>query len=64
MAFLDLVGRLQTDGELRDDLAAIHLARFLSIVIDGLAVRRSLGLPTDSDAILRLVHGGIDSPGP
>ena len=53
----------QREGVLRADVPVRDLARFLSIVLDGLALRVSLGLPVEIESLLSLVHGGIDGPG-
>ena len=58
--FLDWVRECQVAGELRADVDAVELARFMSVVVDGLVLRRSLGLPVHGDPMLRLVHTGID----
>ena len=58
--FLDWVRERQDAGELRADVDAVELARFMSVVVDGLVLRRSLGLPVHVDPVLRLVHTGID----
>jgi TetR/AcrR family transcriptional regulator, transcriptional repressor of aconitase len=51
---------LQTDGELRDDVDWKTLGRFMSIVADGLAIRRATGYPTDdADDLIRLAADAV-----
>ena len=59
--FLNWVRERQSAGELRDDVNPVDLARFMAVVVDGLVLRRSLGLPVAADAVLQLVHSGIDA---
>jgi AcrR family transcriptional regulator len=59
--FLDWVRGEQQAGRIRGDVDAVEIARFMSLVLDGLALRRSFGLPLDVRPLLELVHGGIDA---
>jgi len=52
--------RLIESGTVRPDLKAEDLALFVNVVANGVALARSLDLPIDADALLRLVHAGID----
>jgi TetR/AcrR family transcriptional regulator, transcriptional repressor of aconitase len=51
---------LQEEGAFRTDLELQTIVTFISIVTNGLALARSLGLELDIDAMLKLVHRGID----
>jgi TetR/AcrR family transcriptional regulator, transcriptional repressor of aconitase len=51
---------LQRKGELRSDIELETLIAFINIVANGLALAISLGLECDVDALLKLVHRGID----
>jgi len=56
----ELLAELQREGRLRQDLDLEMVIAFVSIVANGLALGVSLGLEVDVDAILKLVHTGID----
>jgi AcrR family transcriptional regulator len=51
----------QREGRMRADVAARDLARFLDVVLNGMAIRVTLGLPLPIEPLLRLVHEGIDA---
>jgi len=51
---------LVAEGTFRADVALEHIVLFVNVVANGVALARSLDLPIDADALLRLVHGGID----
>jgi TetR/AcrR family transcriptional regulator, transcriptional repressor of aconitase len=51
--------RGQASGEFRDDVRADDLARFTSIVINGLALAVSSGSPVDVDALHTLVQDAV-----
>ena len=56
---LDAFERGQASGEFRDDVGAADLARFTSIVINGLALAVSAGAPVDVDALQTLVRDAV-----
>jgi AcrR family transcriptional regulator len=49
----------QADGTFRDDVDALELGRFLTMVLNGLALRVAGGDETDVDATVRLVHDAL-----
>lgn len=49
----------QRDGTYRDDIPAIELGRFASMVLNGAALRRASGDPFDVDATIRLLHDAL-----
>jgi TetR/AcrR family transcriptional regulator, transcriptional repressor of aconitase len=52
----------QQDGTFRADIGAAELARFITIVLNGLALRVAAGDATDLDALLRLTHDALAPP--
>lgn len=56
----ELFASLQKEGALRGDVELETVIAFVNIVANGLALGVSLGLQLDVDALLKLVHGGID----
>jgi hypothetical protein len=56
----ELLAALQTRGEVRSDIELETVIAFVNIVANGLALAISLGLEMDVDALLKLVHAGID----
>jgi AcrR family transcriptional regulator len=52
--------RLKAEGAFRDDVALEDIVFFVNAVANGVALARSLNLPVDSEALMKLVHGGID----
>src|SRR6266516_6463839 len=56
----ELLAALQTRGEVRGDIELETVIAFVNIVANGLALAISLGLEMDVDALLKLVHAGID----
>jgi AcrR family transcriptional regulator len=52
--------RLAAEGVFRDDVTLEDIVLFVNVVANGVALARSLDLPIDADALLKLVHGGID----
>ena len=52
--------RLAADGVFRTDVKLEDIVLFVNVVANGVALARSLDLPIDADALLQLVHGGID----
>jgi len=57
-----VMASLQRSGGLRDDVQLETIVAFVGIVANGLALAISLGQSCDVDALLRLVHAGIDPP--
>jgi AcrR family transcriptional regulator len=60
----ELLASVQREGVLRDDVDLETVIAFVNIVANGLALAVSLGLQVDVDALLKLVHGGIDPISP
>ncbi len=56
----DLLKRLAAEGAFRDDVRLEDIVLFVNVVANGVALARSLDLPIDAEALLKLVHGGID----
>jgi AcrR family transcriptional regulator len=56
---LEGLEELQGRGELRGDLPAEEIGRFMGIVLDGIVVAVAAGVPVDVDPIVRLVSAGI-----
>jgi AcrR family transcriptional regulator len=56
---LEQVAALQQRGELRRDLTAEQLARFMGVVLDGVVVAVAAGVPVDVDPVVRLVSSAI-----
>jgi hypothetical protein len=52
--------RLVDEGAFRRDATLEDIQIFISVVANGVALARSLKLDMNADALLRLVHGGID----
>ena len=52
--------RLVAEGAFRDDVKLEDIVLFVNVVANGVALARSLDLAIDTDALLKLVHGGID----
>ena len=55
----DSLAELQRGGELRDDVSAVDLARFVGMVVNGLALRVASEDPTDVEATLKLLHDAV-----
>lgn len=51
---------LHASGSFRSDVRLEDVAAFVNIVANGVALATTLGLELDADALLKLVHGGID----
>ncbi|HET8894181.1 MAG TPA: helix-turn-helix domain-containing protein [Gaiellaceae bacterium] len=49
----------QRDGTFRDDVELIHLGRFATMVLNGLALRVAGGDDTDVEPIIRLLHDAL-----
>jgi TetR/AcrR family transcriptional regulator, transcriptional repressor of aconitase len=56
----EVMASLQREGVLRDDIELETVIAYINIVANGLALGVSLGLKMDIDALLKLVHCGID----
>ena len=56
----ELFASLREDGALREDVDPETVIAFVNIVANGLALAVSLGLQFDVDALLKLLHRGID----
>jgi AcrR family transcriptional regulator len=56
----DWLERLKAEGAFRDDVELEDIVFFVNAVANGVALARSLDLPVDSAALMKLVHGGID----
>jgi TetR/AcrR family transcriptional regulator, transcriptional repressor of aconitase len=51
---------LHASGGFRTDVKLEDVVMFVNIVANGMAVATSLGLEVDPDALVKLVHGGLD----
>lgn len=49
----------QRDGTFRDDVDLIHLGRFATMVLNGLALRVAGGDETDVEPVIRLLHDAL-----
>ena len=49
----------QRDGTFRDDVELIHLGRFATMVLNGLALRVAGGDETDVEPVIRLLHDAL-----
>jgi TetR/AcrR family transcriptional regulator, transcriptional repressor of aconitase len=49
-------------GTFRDDVTLQDIVLFVNVVANGVALARSLDLPIDAEALIKLVRGGIDPP--
>jgi AcrR family transcriptional regulator len=58
----ELFASWQRDGVFRGDVELETVIQFVNLVANGIALATSLGLKFDVDALLRLVHTGIDPP--
>ena len=56
----ELFASLREEGALREDVDLETVIAFVNIVANGLALAVSLGLQFDVDALLKLLHRGID----
>ena len=56
----ELFASLREEGALRDDVDLETIIAFVNIVANGLALAVSLGLQLDVEALLTLLHRGID----
>lgn len=53
------IAERQQEGSLRDDVEAKALAQFVSMLLNGLALRVAGGDETDVDSLLRLLHDAL-----
>jgi len=51
---------LHSSGAFREDVTLEDIVGFINIVANGAALARSLDQPLDAEALIKLVHGGID----
>jgi len=51
--------RAQAEGRMRDDVTALDLLRFTTMIINGLALRIGAGDPTNVDAVVTLVNDAV-----
>ena len=58
----ELFASFREEGALRDDVDLETIIAFVNIVANGLALGVSLGLQLDVEALLKLLHRGIDPP--
>jgi AcrR family transcriptional regulator len=56
----EVMAALQREGALREDVDLASIIAYVNIVANGIALAHSLGLALDVDALLKLVHRGID----
>jgi AcrR family transcriptional regulator len=49
----------QKDGTIRSDIDALELARYVTMVLNGLALRVVSGDPTNVEPLLRLLHDAL-----
>ena len=54
------LAKLHSRGAFRSDVALEDIVAFIGIVANGVALATSLGHELDADAVLKLVHRGID----
>ena len=52
--------RLRAEGTFRDDVSLADVAFFVNAIANGVALARSLDLPVNTEALLKLLHGGVD----
>jgi AcrR family transcriptional regulator len=48
-------------GEFRSDVSLEDVTAYVNVIANGIALATSLGLSLDADAMLRLIHHGIDA---
>jgi TetR/AcrR family transcriptional regulator, transcriptional repressor of aconitase len=53
------VTAMQQSGELRDDVEAHEIGRFLGLILDGIAVQVSAGFPIEIEPLLKLISSAI-----
>ena len=56
---LDHMLELQERGEIRDDVSADAIGKFLGVVVDGIALQTSAGFPVDVEPVLGLIRDAI-----
>jgi AcrR family transcriptional regulator len=52
--------QLVAEGTFRDDVGLEDIQLFVNVVANGVALARSLNVPIDADAVIRMLHGGVD----
>jgi AcrR family transcriptional regulator len=52
--------QLYASGAVRNDVTVEDVANFVNVVANGIALATSLGLKLDAQALLKLVHQGLD----
>ena len=52
--------QLYASGAVRNDVTVEDVANFVNVVANGIALATSLGLELDAEALLKLVHHGLD----
>ena len=52
--------RAYAEGDFRQDVSLDDIVVFINLVANGAALATSLGLPLNADAVVKLVHSGID----
>ena len=52
---------LHARGAFRSDVSLEDVVAFINVVANGMALATSLGLQLDADAVLKLIHHGIDA---
>jgi hypothetical protein len=52
--------QLYAGGAVRNDVTVEDVANFVNVVANGIALATSLGLKLDAEALLKLVHHGLD----
>jgi AcrR family transcriptional regulator len=52
--------QLYASGAVRNDVTVEDVANFVNVVANGIALATSLGLKLDAEALLKLVHHGLD----
>jgi len=50
---------LQASGEVRDDVPAETIGRFLGLLVDGIGLQTSAGFPVDVEPLLVLIRDAI-----
>jgi TetR/AcrR family transcriptional regulator, transcriptional repressor of aconitase len=52
--------QMHGSGAFRSDVSLEEIANFINVVANGIALTTSLGLGLDPDALMKLVHRGLD----
>lgn len=59
---LDSFRRAQSEGEIRDDIDVVDIVRFMSMVINGLALRVAGGEETNVEPVIELLQDALRPP--